>query len=44
MTLALNIPNLISPIYKAGLTATNTMTGGINGSGFANMGLRLDRM
>lgn len=44
VTLALNIPNLISPIYKAGLTATNTMTGGINGSGFANMGLRLDRM
>jgi len=43
VTLSLLIVGYTSPIYKAGITATNTMTGSIDGSGFNEMALRLDR-
>ncbi|HXY19352.1 MAG TPA: hypothetical protein VEH83_05095 [Gemmatimonadales bacterium] len=41
--MSFNIPGFISPIYTAGLTAPTTMIGDVNGSGFVNMQLRLDR-
>ena len=44
VTMAFNIQGFVSPIYKGSLSAANTMRGNIDGSGFSQMVLRLDRM